>query len=104
MKPIHDAEISRNLKEILSHYPDITNTDVNISAARDQLIENLTSLIMRLPLNQQQGKKLYDAVTARYHHKTCYKCLKLKCVLNGTYTYPGGNLSGQKRFVCGECK
>jgi hypothetical protein len=104
MKIAHDSEIRTTMQKILRDYPEITNADVPISDVRDSLISDICALIARLPMTEVQGKALYDAVTGRYQHRTCFKCLKLKCILNGSYIYPGGNLGGQKRFICGECK
>ena len=104
MKIARDSEIRVNLHRILRNYPEITDSGVDVSIARDSLVSDLAALIARLPLTEEQGKKLYEAVTGRYQHRTCFKCLKLKCVLGGSYIYPDGNLDAQKRFVCQECK
>lgn len=99
-----DNTISRNLERILTGNPNILRPDVEVSVERDKLCEDMAALIARIPLNEKQGRILYDAIVGRFQNKTCYKCLRVKCVLGGSFIHPDGDLAKPKRFICGECK
>lgn len=101
-QPVTDSILLDRLKEIEKH-PNITKDDVEAMVDRNQLIDDLCRLIARLAMTEPQALKLYNAVTARYQHKTCYKCLKVKCIIGGYYEHIGGDMSKQKRFVCSTC-
>src|SRR5262245_18178692 len=99
-----DKVVRSNLGQIVKGVPDLLDGSVQVSIEREKLCSDMADLIRRLPLSEKQDKILYDAISARYQHRNCYKCLKLKCVLGGEWVYPDGDLSKPKRFVCGECK
>jgi hypothetical protein len=102
-KVVADSTLRGNLHGILREFDSIMKPSVEISKDRDILVDDLSALIRRLPMNNEQVKKLYDAITARMESKTCYKCARLKPVLGGGYTYPGNDMSKPKRFICKEC-
>src|SRR5262245_22321221 len=98
-----DKSVRDNLDKIVRENPDILRPDVTVSVQRGQLCKDIADLISRLPLTEEQGKVIFDAISARFKHKNCYRCLKLKCILGGKYVYPDGDMTKPKRFMCGDC-
>lgn len=70
---------------------------------KDKVVTDIAELIRRLPLTGDQIKGLYSAITGRMVNKTCYYCGKLAPEVEGTHTYPGGDMSRPKQFICGGC-
>jgi hypothetical protein len=103
MKYQTDQEISQNLEKIIKSDPTILRPDREVNVSRDKLCEDIAALIARLPLNEKQGRVLYNAISGRFKNLTCYKCLKVKSVLSGSYVYPNGDMTKPKRFICGDC-
>jgi len=100
---VTDGTLRANLHGILREFKDVLEPTVEISKDRDILIDDLSALIRRLPMNGEQIGKLYVAITGRMESKNCYKCARLKPTLGGGYTYPNNDMSKPKRFVCKEC-
>src|SRR5262245_44853449 len=98
-----DRDICNNLQQIRKNTPELLKKEIEVIVNRDKLCQDMADLIRRLPLNEKQGRILYDAISGRFKNITCYKCLKVKCVLSGKHVYPDGDMSKPKRFVCGDC-
>ena len=71
---------------------------------RKQVIMDMADLIRKMPLESEDIRVLYTAITNRMTHKTCCKCGKLKLETEGELIWLDGDMSKPKRFVCGDCK
>ena len=98
-----DRSVRDNLARIIESHPDILRPEIKVTIERDRLCQDIADLIRRLPLTEQQGRVLYEAISGRYKNKTCFKCLKLRCELGGRYVFPDGDMSKPKRFICEDC-
>lgn len=98
-----DGEIQENLHDIMRKFPDVGNPDVKISMDRQKLVEDIALLMRKLPMNTEQVKLVYEAITARMKSKSCYVCARLKPVLGGELKWVDGDMSKPKRWVCEDC-
>jgi len=82
---------------------DITRGPVQIPKA--QIIEDLVSVLKKMPLTDNDAERLYLAILNRVRAKTCVGCGKLRPVVFGKLVYhPSGDLSKPKEFWCSLCK
>lgn len=78
--------------------------DVEVQRSKDEIVNDMCDLIRRIPLKTDQIRALYDSISARLMSKTCYSCGKLDLEIEGSFTYPSGDLSKPKQFICKRCK
>lgn len=77
---------------------------------RDQMIsketfaEKAAELIRGNSWSEVEIRMLYEAIISKMRSKMCFKCAKLKPEMGGALTFPDGDMSKPKRFVCGDCK
>jgi hypothetical protein len=100
----HDIDIRRNLSSILKEFGAIMTPTVVVSSERQKLVEDIAALLDRLPMNKEQVALIYEAICRRMISKVCYKCARLRPMIDGVYIWHDGDMSKPKRFVCGECK
>jgi len=103
MSLLKDKTVRSNLQQIIKEVPDILKQEIEVSIQREQLCNDIADLIRKMPLNEKQGRILYDAISGRFKNVTCFRCLKVKCTLSGKYEFPDGDMSKPKRFICGDC-
>lgn len=98
-----DAQIRSNLHGIIHDFPRVMDKTVEVNKDRNILVDDLCALIARLPMNTEQVKKLYVAITNRMDSRVCFRCARSKPTLGGGYVYPENDMSKPTRFVCKEC-
>jgi hypothetical protein len=67
-------------------------------------VKQLKAILPSVPMTTQDMVELRQILANRMINKTCFKCAKVKPEADGIMTYPDGDMSRPKRFVCGDCK
>lgn len=89
------------MKFNINRPPDV---DVEVQRSKEEIVNDMCDLIRRIPLKTDQIRALYDSVSARLISKTCHSCGKFGLEIEGSFIYPGGDLSKPKQFICRRCK
>ena len=99
---VTDSNVTKTLQDVEREAIRKKRTEKVKLPVRD-FIEKVTALIRSTRMDPVEIKMLYAAITSKMEAKTCYRCLKIKPVIEGEYQLQD-DLSKPKRFVCGDCK
>lgn len=75
----------------------------SVKVSRRGVVNDMADLIARLPLEDAEIVHLYEAICKRMRTSICHVCQKQKPRVEGTLTWPDGDMSKPKKFVCHQC-
>lgn len=99
-KTIEQIEMEAAEKVLAARNPQEGQVRVKRRTFVDRIIEAVRSA----PFTAEELKELKAAVENRFVSKTCFRCGKIKVVVDGELVWPDGDMSKPKRFVCKDCK